>query len=875
MRDHNRLTTGRRTAGQKGLLLALACGLVLALGGGVAQAATSFGKVGEFGESGTEAGKFGKSEGASSPRGIAVDEGGEVWVSDGTNARVQKFGASLSGEFLFTFGWGVQENHAEEFQICTSLCGAGISGSGEGQFGAGFLGLFPSTGVAVAPTTGDVYVADTVNNRVEEFEPAGKYVGEFNGSAGAPEPLSQPTGVTIAPTTDNVYVMDSEHNVVDRFSATGVYQCQITGKKPGSASECNGETAGSKTPQEGFSISGGGERTANLAVDSSGDLYVVDGGHGMVDEFNPAGAYLKQFPVSEPSAVAVDSLGHVFVSSEHSKIVEFEPSGTKLTEFGSPEIGNPAAIAVIGSGSGERVYVADAGNSKVWIFGPVVTPTCATGTPPSSLGATSATVPGAINPEGIKATYYFEYGTSESYGEKTAEVSSWEGDEGTELKGVSESLTGLQPHQTYDYQLVASNTHGGSLCGNQTLETQSAKPSIGEETVEGGVGNATQTAATLEAKINPNNEQTDWHFEYGTSPSLSGASSGPTEQIAAGYGDVTASHGVSGLQPNTTYYYRAVASNTGGGTSEGPIESFLTRPVTPATGATSGITQTEATLTGTFNPGGHDTHYYFEYGIAACTPTSCESRTPEVDGGSGTSGVQPTAGLTVLQPLTIYHYRLVVTNAAGDGGGPSYGPERELTTLPLVPGVTTDPPVSVGAGSATLAGGVVPEGAPTTYRIEYGTSMAYGLSVPAPEGDAGSSTEGQYVTVSVTGLQPNTTYHYRLVATNSGGETHGKDLMFTTNAAGEPSSTLPSGFSLTGTAPSGAAAPAYADLTGFTPTPPPPAKPITTPKALTKAQKLANALKACERRPKKQRAGCIKQAKKKYAPAVRKKAKRK
>lgn len=869
MRDHNRLTTGKRTTGHKGLLLALACGLVLAQGGRVAQAATSFGVIGQFGTRGVGDGEFGES----SPRGVAVDAGGDVWVTDGGNARVQKFG-SFAGEFLLTLGWGVQNHEAAEFQICTSLCGEGISGSGEGQFGRGFAGIFPSTGVAVAPATGDVYVADTANNRVEEFSSSGSDLGQFNGSATPAGSFHLNTGVTVAPTSNDVYVMDSENNVVDRFSSTGAYECQITGKTPGSATECNGETAGSKTPQEGFSI-GGGERTANLAVDSSGDLYVADGGHGVVDEFNSAGAYLKQFSVSAPSAVAVDSSGDVFVG-EGSKLVAFEPSGTKLAEFGSPEVGNAAAITATGSGSGERVYVADASNNKVWIFGPVVTPTCATGTPASSLTSTSATVPGTINPEGIKATYHFQYGPSESYGSNTAEVSSWEGDEGTELKEVSESLNGLQPHQSYDYQLVATNLHGASLCGNQTLKTHSEKPSIEEQSTSGVF---TQTEATLHARINPNNEETAWHFEYSTSPSLSGATSVPSPDgtIAEEFRDVPVIQPVSGLQPNTTYSYRVLASNTGGGTSKGPIELFLTAPATPETGATSGITQTDAALTGTFNPGGHDTRYYFEYDTAACTPTSCGSKTIEVDAGSGTSAVEPTAGLTGLQPLTKYHYRLLVTNAAGNGGGPSSGPEREFTTLPLAPGVTTDPPVTVSASAATLAGRVVPQGAATTYQFEYGTSTAYGASAPAPQGDAGSSTEGQQVTVSVAGLQPDTTYHYRLVATNSGGEGEGEADTFTTNATGAPSPVpLPQGFSLTGVAPAGPTALVYPNLTGFVPIPQPKTTAPLTPKPLTRAQKLVKALKACHKDKRRStRLACEKSAHKKYGTTAKKSAHRK
>jgi streptogramin lyase len=784
----------------------LVCVLALAGGGGVAQAATSFGEIGEFGVAGMEDGQFSGSE-QESPRGIAVGPDGDLWVVDGGNARVQKLEPTgSSANFLFTFGWGVQ-NGSEEFQICASSCQSGLLGEHGGEFGYfSFGGSYFASGIAVEPSPPhDVYVTDTFNGRVEKFGPSGVALSLFNGHETPEEHLKYPWAVTVD-SSGHVYVMDSEHEVIDRFSSTGIYECQITGKTPGSATECNGETAGSDTPQEGFSFysepNGSG---ADLAVDSSGNLYVLDTNHEVIDEFGPSGGYLKQFAVGEGGrAVAVDSSGDVFAARAFgTAIAEFDPAvslTTPTAELGSGTIGRATGIVTTGNGASERLYVTDRQQQKIWIFGPVVTPTCATVTPPNSLTATSAMISGTINPEGVKVIYDFEYGTSESYGSRTDEVSSWAGDEATEPKEVGESLTGLEPHQTYDYQLVASSIHGSSPCGNQTLTTESAKPSIEGEGVDG----STQTEATLLATVNPNNEATHFHFEYGTSPSLSGASSGPSEELVAAYGNIAADQEVSGLQPNTTYYYRVLVSNTGGGTSDGPINSFLTRPANPATGMASDISQTEATVTGTFNPGGQDTGYFYEYGACELPKTCAESTYPlksaDERAGSGVSPVEPTVKLSALTPLTTYHYRLVVNNLGGDGGGSSYGREGELTTLPLTPSLTTDPPVIVGNASATLAGTVVPEGAATTYRFEYGQNAAYGSSAPAPEGEVAATTEGQHVTASITDLQPETTYHYRLVAANSGGAGEGIDQVFTTNSAGEQSSArLPAGFSLTQT----------------------------------------------------------------------------
>ena len=82
-----------------------------------------------------------------------------------------------------------------------------------------------------------------------------------------------------------------------------------------------------------------------------------------------------------------------------------------------------------------------------------------------------------------------------------------------------------------------------------------------------------------------------------------------------------------------------------------------------------------------------------------------------------------------------------------------------------------EPPVAVtGAAdsltetTANLNGSVDPNGTATTYHFEYGTSAGYGLVTP--EADAGAGTDPVAVQAPITGLTRNTTYHYRLVATN-------------------------------------------------------------------------------------------------------------
>jgi hypothetical protein len=88
---------------------------------------------------------------------------------------------------------------------------------------------------------------------------------------------------------------------------------------------------------------------------------------------------------------------------------------------------------------------------------------------------------------------------------------------------------------------------------------------------------------------------------------------------------------------------------------------------------------------------------------------------------------------------------------------------------------------SVAASSAALLGGVYPNGAATTYYWQYGTTIAYGDTSTATGIAAGTAPAPVATTLS--GLQPATTYHYRLVAQNSAGTSYGYDYTLTTPAA--------------------------------------------------------------------------------------------
>jgi len=233
---------------------------------------------------------------------------------------------------------------------------------------------------------------------------------------------------------------------------------------------------------------------------------------------------------------------------------------------------------------------------------------------------------------------------------------------------------------------------------------------------------------------------------------------------------------LSGLVAGTTYHFRLVAQN-GGGTTNGADQTFTTStanaPVV-TTGPATHIASRSATLTGSVNPSGGSTIYWFQYG----TTTGYGLQTATRGAGSGTSARPVSADVSGLVAGTTYHYRLVAQNSAGT----TNGADQTFTTgAATAPTVTTAGARGIGKNGANVYGTVNPNGAKTTYWFQYGTSIAYGQQ--SSSNDAGSGTRTRSVGIHLSGLTPGTTYHYRLVAMNSAGTTNGADQTLTTRSA--------------------------------------------------------------------------------------------
>ncbi|HET9198990.1 MAG TPA: fibronectin type III domain-containing protein [Solirubrobacterales bacterium] len=289
------------------------------------------------------------------------------------------------------------------------------------------------------------------------------------------------------------------------------------------------------------------------------------------------------------------------------------------------------------------------------------------------------------------------------------------------------------------------------------------------------------TSVKLEGGVNPRGISTNWWAQCGPTEAYGMWASGQVN-VGSGTSSVPVSVTVPNLQPNTTYHCRMVTLNMQGEAAFSADEEFTTASNLPGVAAayTTDITETTAVILGWLNPNGAATNFYFRWGKT----TAYGNNAPAAPGWSAGSGTEPfLAGysLTGLEAGQTYHYRLVVSNSAGT----VEGPDQTFTTPQVPPDTTTTPATEVGLTSARLNTWINPRGQAAYYYFEYGKTADYGTIMPASPGwSAGSGTSPVEFGQLASGLEPGTTYHYRVRAVGGGGTAFGADQTFTTLGPG-------------------------------------------------------------------------------------------
>ena len=194
----------------------------------------------------------------------------------------------------------------------------------------------------------------------------------------------------------------------------------------------------------------------------------------------------------------------------------------------------------------------------------------------TSITLTGATLNGTVNPNGLAVSdAHFQWGTDSNLATFTS-TSLQTLAAGFTGQAVTASLTGLlTPGTAYYFRVVATNSAGTST-GTPIVgfDAASQPPTV---TNVAATSLAT-TGATLNGTVNPNGlAVTDYHFEYGTDPTLStvlGTTS--LQTLAAGFTAQAVNAPVTGLTQGTTYYFRVVATNSVSTSRGTPILTFNT-----------------------------------------------------------------------------------------------------------------------------------------------------------------------------------------------------------------------------------------------------------------------------------------------------------
>ena len=324
------------------------------------------------------------------------------------------------------------------------------------------------------------------------------------------------------------------------------------------------------------------------------------------------------------------------------------------------------------------------------------------------------------------------------------------------------ALVGL-PADTVNNLLYVSPTDGGPVI---------TPPAVQISTITG----ITHQQAQANVEINPNNAPTTARLEYASDTAFTSIvkSINLTPTPLDGGTLIALPVVMDGLNPSSTYYFRATANNESGSftTQVGSFKSLappVTPPVPVATNPTL-VTAWSAHLNGTINPSNGSTTVQFVYGTDPdfLTNTITALATPQTV--SGGTVVSVGVDISFLDGNTKYYVKLVGSNSSASVHSPviSFTTPAVIGILPSV--VTNRPANGLDTPNTVITGLVNPNGQTTSVKLVWDTNQSLLVaprSVVIPTQYTGIDTVT--VTATMTGLTPGYRYYYRFEATNAAG----------------------------------------------------------------------------------------------------------
>jgi sugar lactone lactonase YvrE len=627
------------------------------------------------------------------------------------------------------------------FEICSvaASCGRAVPSGGNGT-AAGNGALSAPESVAVDQDTGNVYVSDRDNRRIEEYDGVGNFIRAFGFDVVASGPDNTGTGYEIC-----------------EEAAGDVCKAGVGGSGVGQY--------GNGRVNEGASVGFGIAVSPADGDASTGTVYLADSGNRRVDTFDLDGTSpasfgsSSQFGPEEPRSVAVDSRGIVYASDSH--------NNGDIQRYDSENAD--------GGGIGFLEPIVTPGNEVQKVeftgfeFGDSFKLACPDGEPTEELTYATGEAGKEVIHQGLEEAC--GAGSVSTSGNPPSTTVTFQG----ALGGVDQppmTCTALSGSGSCSVSTV-SDGHAGAL---RTSERSASSATVGlavDPDSDGAGPDADvlyvlreigQSVPAIVQQLGPTNAP-----GLSAAPTAAddthGANIGPSSAFGFGLDDASGRlfissyfdpDGSTGPIPQSEHVY--VYNDT---PPADPTASM--KPIAVKAGRS-------ATFEGSVDPKGGLVSCKFQYSTDGSNWTDVATPFPDCTYLDVNGGAQDVSqSVSGLVPSTEYFVRLQVTRPYVTNFTPVSSGSQGFTTDPAPPLVTDAAAKTLDDASVRISASIDPGHLPTSYVVEYGTSEALGSSTSPT--DIGEGSEAVEVSQVVGGLAPATKYYFKLIATNQVGST--------------------------------------------------------------------------------------------------------